>query len=153
MSIFGHVCHFLIFLFYLFLQTMDSIPAPEFPPATFTMDENGNATLFYEGKTHTFRFVRFCRWGNSPKCCTLPYVFYVHDDVGGWPYFTKHKETLQQLIDTYRISYGQVQQKRLGRKKAMEAKAAAEAVAEAAAARIFPIKGSAAPTNPWKKPA
>ncbi len=142
--------------FLSFLTIMDSVLT--YAPATFTMNMHGDAVLSYEGVEHKCKNVRSCGWEKyklprvlrgTNATSEYKYTFYVYDNYGGYPYFIKHKETLQQLVDGYKKAQKDVDGQRQRQK---EEKAAKEAAAKAATARIFPVKGSAAPTNPWKKP-
>lgn len=139
--------------------------ASEFIPSSksisdvsYTEDEYGYATLTYEGKTITsIEPVHCCSWNKKKphfkwqKNSEDTYIFYLYYYDGGYPYFVKNKETVLKLWADYKKVRAEKKKKQEAQKIAEEAEIKKKEQEEAKKKRIFPIKGSIAPTNPWKK--
>ncbi len=143
-----------------------STTAPEITPkqdiTSYTEDEWGFATLTYEGITvRSIDPVKFCSWDKETplfkwqKKSDCRYIFYMYYFDGGYPYFVNKKETVLKLWADYKKVRGEKkrikEQEEAEKKLKQEAEEAKKIKEEADKKRIFPIKGSIAPTNPWKK--
>ncbi len=129
--------------------------APEITPkqdiTSYTEDEWGYATLTYEGGTiRSMDPVKYCSWNKYTPTfkweenIDYKYIFYLHYFDGGYPKFIKNKETVDKLWADYKKVRAEKKQKEEEENKKKEEE-------EKQMKRIFPIKGSITPTNPWKK--
>lgn len=136
--------------------------APEFTPkqdiTSYTEDEWGYATLTYESHTvQSIDPVIYCsyakytptfKWQENKE---RNYVFYLHYFDGAWPNFVKNKDTILKLWADYKKVRAEKKQKQDEENKRKEEEIKKKEQEEADKKRIFPIKSSIAPTNPWKK--
>jgi hypothetical protein len=87
----------------------------------------------------------------SPRRKENKYIIYLYDDYGGFPYFVSDRADWLSIIASYKAYKEGVrfQRKFLEEKEQRRKEEAKNIFVEAK--NIFVLKGSAAPTNPWKK--
>jgi hypothetical protein len=130
----------------------------EYLPPSYSETESGIATLIYNGFGHTLPFrvdrVYYTKNKSPSHLSSGPYIFYTESSdygyEGGWPYFCSLEEA-QKLVADFNECLKKRKERHLKHKEEQRQLALRQAEEAEKKKKIFPIKGSSAPTNPWKK--
>lgn len=113
----------------------------------YTENEYGRARIYTSAQRQiTIEIGETLGWkiDKSPRRKENKYIIYIYDDYGGWPQFFSDKAEWMSIITSYKAC----KEGRKFQRKFLEEK---EERRKEEAKKIFVLKGSAAPTNPWKK--
>ena len=127
----------------------DAVGASAVDKPLYYENVEGMAFVTINGNTYSFVHLEDLHYSKI-KCVfskKIRHCIYIYeDDVGGYPYYVNTKQEAINICLSYN-SFKKEQELMIAEKKRKEAAEEEERRRKPS----FPIKGNAAPTNPWKK--